>query len=200
MAKGIITMNKVCKKCRLNKPLINFYKNSSTSDNRATRCKDCEREGRILYYNKNKQHLLDLSKQYFHNHKTHYLVIRRKYSAIKRATDINFRLAKNIRRRMLYAIRNNTKYAHSIELLGCNIKELKTYLETKFQPKMTWNNYGYYGWHIDHIIPCSWFDLTDPIEQKQCFHYTNLQPMWAIDNFKKNDTINKNSKFNLPII
>ena len=49
---------------------------------------------------------------------------------------------------------------------------------------MTWDNYG--EWHIDHIKPCCGFDLTDFEQQKKCFHYTNLQPLWAKDNITKN--------------
>jgi hypothetical protein len=48
---------------------------------------------------------------------------------------------------------------------------------------MTWNNHG--KWHIDHIIPCCAFDLADPEQRKRCFHYTNLQPLWAQQNFRK---------------
>jgi len=58
-------------------------------------------------------------------------------------------------------------------------------LETKFLEGMDWDNYGIYGWHIDHIKPCSLFNLENIEEQKKCFHYTNLQPLWAIDNLKK---------------
>lgn len=50
---------------------------------------------------------------------------------------------------------------------------------------MSWDNYGVHGWHIDHRRPVASFDLTDPIQQAQCFHYTNLQPMWAPDNHTK---------------
>jgi len=71
------------------------------------------------------------------------------------------------------------------KLLGCTIEECKTYLESLFKEGMSWNNYGYRGWHIDHIIPCSAFDLTELKEQKKCFHYTNLQPLWAKDNLSK---------------
>ncbi len=73
--------------------------------------------------------------------------------------------------------------------MGCSISYYKDYLESKFQEGMTWKNYGVNGWHIDHIIPCSAFDLTDPEEVKKCFHYTNTQPLWAKDNRKKSNTI-----------
>ena len=52
---------------------------------------------------------------------------------------------------------------------------------------MTWKNHGLKGWHIDHIIPCAAFDLTKEEEQKKCFHYSNLQPLWWIDNLKKSN-------------
>ena len=64
--------------------------------------------------------------------------------------------------------------------------ELKAYLELQFTDGMTWENRG--NWHIDHIRPCASFDLTDPEQQKQCFHYTNLQPLWAADNLAKSDS------------
>jgi hypothetical protein len=50
---------------------------------------------------------------------------------------------------------------------------------------MSWDNYGIAGWHIDHIKPCCTFDLTDLEQQKQCFHYTNLRPLWAKDNLRR---------------
>ncbi len=74
-----------------------------------------------------------------------------------------------------------------MELIGCSSKELESYLETQFTEGMTWDNYGYYGWHIDHIKPCASFDLSDPEQQKLCFHYSNLQPLWAKENIKKSN-------------
>ena len=70
-----------------------------------------------------------------------------------------------------------------MELTGCTLEELKEHLASKFTEGMTFENYG--KWHIDHILPCASFDLLLPEEQPKCFHYTNLQPLWAIDNMKK---------------
>ena len=73
--------------------------------------------------------------------------------------------------------------------MGCTISELKSYLESKFQPEMTWDNWALDGWHIDHIKPLVSFDLTDRNQLLESCHYTNLQPLWATDNLIKSDKI-----------
>ena len=78
------------------------------------------------------------------------------------------------------------KSDHTLALCGCDIKTLIVHIESKFLSGMTWDNYGKYGWHIDHIKPCAAFDLTKPEEQRSCFNYKNLQPLWGVDNHKKN--------------
>lgn len=100
-------------------------------------------------------------------------------------TDINFRLANNLRCRLRSALSGKNKSASTLALLGCSVDHLKKHLEKQFQPGMTWKNKN--DWHIDHIIPCASFDLCDPIQQQQCFHYSNLQPLWAAENLSKND-------------
>ena len=77
------------------------------------------------------------------------------------------------------------KSAKTMDLIGCSIPELRAYLEAQWLPGMSWDNWARDGWHIDHIRPCSSFDLTDPEQQRQCFHFTNLQPLWWQDNLKK---------------
>lgn len=72
-----------------------------------------------------------------------------------------------------------------MELIGCSIEQLLEHLESQFQDGMTWDNYG--EWHIDHIKPCAMFDFTKEEDQRECFHYTNLQPLWAEDNLRKSD-------------
>ena len=81
------------------------------------------------------------------------------------------------------------KKNHAIQLLGCDINFFKKYVAKKFKPGMSWDNWNLYSWHLDHIRPCSSFDLTKEEEQKRCFHYTNLQPLWATENLKKSNKI-----------
>jgi hypothetical protein len=70
-------------------------------------------------------------------------------------------------------------------LIGCSKPELVAHIEAQFQPGMSWENYGRGGWEIDHIIPCGAFDLTEPAQQRACFHFTNLRPLWRIDNLRR---------------
>jgi hypothetical protein len=102
--------------------------------------------------------------------------------------DPSFRILMSLRTRLRSALKAQTvsKNAKTKELLGCDEIFLKNYIESKFQKGMNWNNYGTHGWHIDHIKPCSTFQLSDTQQQKECFHYTNLQPLWAKDNLAKN--------------
>lgn len=110
------------------------------------------------------------------------------YKKNRRDTDIQFKLATNLRSRLCHALKL-TKGGSSIKDLGCSISELKQHLESKFQPNMTWENYGRNGWHIDHIKPLSSFDLTNRKQFLEACHYTNLQPLWAKDNIRKHNHI-----------
>jgi len=112
------------------------------------------------------------------------------YQRNKRKTDPNFRLANNLRGRVRQALNGKSKSKNTLKLLGCSVDFLKKYLENQFQAGMSWDNYGYNGWHIDHILPCASFDLSDPKQQQKCFHYSNLQPLWAKDNISKGAKIN----------
>jgi len=103
------------------------------------------------------------------------------------ANDPAYAITRRLRTRMSHAIHaaQAGKAATSAALLGCTAEFLKVYTESKFLPGMTWNNR--HLWHIDHRVPCAKFDMLDPEQQKQCFHYTNLQPLWAEDNYRKGD-------------
>lgn len=95
------------------------------------------------------------------------------------------RLPRVLRSRFQRAILKSYKFTSVMNLIGCSIAELRTYLELKFLPGMTWDNYG--QWHIDHIKPCASFNLALADEQRECFHFSNLQPLWAIDNIRKSN-------------
>lgn len=100
-------------------------------------------------------------------------------------TNLNYRISWHLRARIRVVLKKNKKIDTTIHLIGCSVGELRKHLESQFQGGMLWENYGRYGWHIDHIRPCASFDLSDPEQQKACFHYTNLQPLWAFDNLSK---------------
>jgi hypothetical protein len=103
----------------------------------------------------------------------------------RRKKDPAFKMLTILRGRILDVLRGHSKSDTTINMLGCTIKEFWIHLEKKFTKGMTRENHG--EWHVDHIIPCASFDLSKPEEQAKCFHYTNLQPLWAIDNLKKGD-------------
>lgn len=109
--------------------------------------------------------------------------LRNKNTKIRRELDLQFRLSINLRNRLRLALIRQSKYGHTLELLGCSIKKFIIYLESQFDDEMSWENYG--KWHIDHIKPCASFDLSKEEEQRKCFHYSNLMPLWAHDNIIK---------------
>ena len=106
----------------------------------------------------------------------------------KYKTDINYNLKVRLRARIQHALKGVAKSKKTLELLGVpHMDFFKTWIECKFKEGMTWENR--HLWHIDHIIPCSSFDLTKPEEQAKCFYYTNLQPLWASENLSKGNRI-----------
>lgn len=81
------------------------------------------------------------------------------------------------------------KCENTKKLIGCDIPTLIAHIESLFTDGMNWSNHGMRGWHIDHILPCASFEMTDPNQQRKCFHYTNLQPLWGVVNIRKGDKI-----------
>jgi hypothetical protein len=139
-------------------------------------------------------------KQYRDNHKKEHKILQKKwYQKHKKErqnknhliekerliNDLNFKLRKYLRTRIYVAIKRNLKSKHTSELLGCSVDDLKKHLESQFKEGMSWDNYCFRGWHIDHIKPCASFDLSKPEEQAKCFHYSNLQPLWWYENLSK---------------
>lgn len=180
-----------CNECR------NTYETPMNQKNNAEKIK--------AYREKNKEKFNEASKNYYHSNpeyfekyrsenKDHYKKWRQdnkdlvnEYRKNKLKSDINFKIKAYLRTRLSTLIKRNktNKVDSTLKLLGCSLKDFKTYLQSKFTLGMSWENYGKFGWHIDHIKPCASFDLTKEEDQRKCFHYTNLQPLWAKDNLKK---------------
>lgn len=168
----------VCKKCNIsNDSLINKNKHDSN---------ELLRQKRKDYLKEYRRKQLITDPEYYKKENIKKREYRRNYIKNRIKIDINFRITKNIRTRIYSAIKGFKKY-NTHKLTGCSINELKKHLEEKFQDNMSWSNYG--KWHIDHIMPCISFNMSNIDEQIKCFHYTNLQPLWAIDNLKKGATI-----------
>lgn len=129
--------------------------------------------------------VLEKRDQYYKKHRKENYAYNCKYSINRYKIDPIFKLKCDIRTRNRMGLNGILKCDKTQKLLGCSFKELKVYLESKFQPGMTWQNHSKTGWHIDHIKPLAAFNLVKESEQKIAFHYTNLQPLWAKENLIK---------------
>ena len=133
-------------------------------------------ENKKEYAKANKEKIKINNTRYRENNKEKLRKYRKEYNY-----TLNYKISKILRSRQwkAFSANNSQKHISTIDLLGCSIEFFKKYLESKFTKGMSWENRGNNGWHIDHIRPCSSFDLSDPEQQKICFHYTNQQPLWA---------------------
>jgi hypothetical protein len=172
-------MKRKCKECSIELPLVDFPKNGKFY---RTLCRPCYQIYNNAQYNPSKK------KNYYINNKE-IIIDNAKFYNRKRRKDPLFRLQNRLRTRIREVIKDGQKGGSAIKDLGCSMEFLKQYLESKFQPGMTWDNWSIKGWHIDHIIPLSKFDLTNREQFLKACHYTNLQPLWAIDNIRKGNNV-----------
>jgi hypothetical protein len=159
--------HKICSNCKQELSFEQFNKLKLGRFNLRSTCKICDSSKDKQYRKNNKEKL-------------------NQYRKNKKSSDPQFKLKQILRMRLLDALKrkNTTKNHSAITLLGCSIEYAQKHLETQFMPEMNWNNHGTY-WEIDHVIPCASFDLIDIEQQKQCFNYTNLQPLTVSENRSK---------------
>jgi len=205
---------KICRTCKKRKLIKNFHIKRSNKDGINNQCKQCKNKYSKILHNQNKNIINQKKKEYYQKHKSKikikhqnyyvknktYLLAKCKEYKIKNREKINNyhcnRRKKDKQYSILHSLRvrlyNATKGRLSDstkKLIGCSLSDLKIHLEKQFKNGMNWENYGRKGWHIDHIKPCTSFDLTDPKQQRECFNYTNLQPLWACENISKGNKI-----------
>lgn len=174
--------------------------------------KDYVKEKMKEWLEKNKEHKKQKDKEYRianWEKKKEYNREWRKKDYQKMKTDpnrfeeyINYKIKSNTGRRIREVLKQE-KSLKTIEYVGCSLDKLRIHFETKFSDGMNWSNYGEsmskaqkHVWHIDHKMPCDAFDLMNPIHQKACFHYKNLQPLWWDENIRKLNTFDID-KFNI---
>lgn len=176
--------------------------------------KELKREYNKKYYEANKERILQQNAQYREANKESIAAQRREYRARmrehiakknqqylpikkqkikeRRKTDENFRISEVIRSKVHKLLRGlPTSYK---DLLGMDLEVFRDWLAFQFEPGMTWDNYG--EWQIDHVLPMSRFDLSNPHNQVICYGWTNLQPLWTKDNRQKSNTIFVHHFFN----
>lgn len=209
---------KKCTKCGKLKNLSEFPKNNRYKSGYNARCKSCCNEinkeyreknktsfsqMRKKYYQKNVSKLREEKRRYYHNNKekkAEYDIQYRKLNKEKikkqkkeweekNKDEPIFKIKRNLRRRVNHLLKNKKKADKTFNLIGCTPNFFKKHIENQFLDGMTWENYG--EWHIDHKIPCYLFDLNDENEQRECFHYKNQRPLWAINNLKRSKNLKR---------
>lgn len=174
---------KPCTKCKIAKSLEYFPKHATRKDGYYNQCKFCVNAINRKYYQKNKETRKAQFKKYYEINRVALVIKNSKQTSFRRKTDLNTRIAANLRRRINHIIKGENKKGSAVKDLGCSINELKIYLEQKFKPGMSWENYG--KWHIDHIKPLSKFNLALREELLKACRYDNLQPLWREENSAK---------------
>lgn len=178
-------MDKVCSKCGKLKNSTCFTKQDACRDGLRPHCKTCVAQYNKQYNKLNQSNILPRKQKWNRRNRAKLRGYLRNYISNQRAQNPYYAIRHRIEVRIAEALKfaSSRKSTKTAELLGCSISDYKKYLESKFLPTMSWTNRQL--WHIDHIKPCSSFDLKDLQQQKICFHFTNTCPIWKSDNLQK---------------
>lgn len=202
-----ITKTKICARCKQEKPInqfrraycvpckkeldylykindpikhkqshTNYYLNNKNKVLKYQKEYNTKNKDKRLKYNKEKaDHVNKYNKEY-NKHNRHKINKQRKE---RKLNDPNYKMDFILRCRLYHALKEQgvKKQTKFIKLIGCTIIFFKQHIEQQFKPEMNWNNHGKI-WEIDHMLPCSSFNLIDEEEQLKCFHYSNMQPLF----------------------
>jgi hypothetical protein len=200
---GVIVCVKRCSTCKILKKVEEFHKRSDTRSGLVSDCKSCRkvkqemrREAKRVYdrlrTREKRDEISAKRKIYRLEHKEEKKQYDQRVSErvnekrrLRYREDRSYRLMTLLRNRIRSALLGRRKAQGSEELLGCSKEYFALYFESLFSLDMTWSHVLSGEIHIDHIVPCAAFDLSDPEQQRRCFHYTNLQPLWGPDNNQK---------------
>src|SRR5882724_7386021 len=178
-------MNKICTRCKEKLNTDDFALRKASKDGLQRECKDGRKIMAVDYYFKNKTSM-DENRRVWQKENLEKARKRdREYRKKKYHRIISHKLKINLRNRINKLLRYGFKNKGTQQYLGCSIYEFENYFQSKFSSKMNWDKFQKGLIHIDHIKPCASFDLTLPDEQLKCFHYTNLQPLWATTKIAK---------------
>ena len=194
------SLKKTCSKCKTEKPLDGFSKNRAQKDGLQNYCKTCHSLATGSYYKRHRDQATISSRVWRNTHKKRSAAITSKWGKAnrktinsrrksRRDTDLNYKIECYVRTRLWVAVQGGLKAGSSIKDCGCPTDTLRERIESLFWPGMTWDNWGPDGWHIDHDIPLSAFDLGNREQFLSANHYTNLSPLWHDDNLSKSDRL-----------
>jgi hypothetical protein len=183
---------KVCEKIRVNKYRLQNVdiikeKKKQYWIKHKDKLNQINKEKSAIYRQNNIEKVRDSAKNWAKNNRDK----QRNYINNRYKNDVKFNLNIKLRRRLFMSLKRAkaSKKNYTIKLLGCDLLFFKSYIESKFTNNMTWEDVLNGKIHIDHIIPCSYFNLEDEKEQEKCFNYSNLQPLWALDNLIKSNKL-----------
>jgi len=182
---------KICSDCKNHKNIDSFPKNKSKYDGISNICKLCTNNRHKTYRLKNKEKESNRRRNRYLKNKTKEIAYDNLYKKRRIKNDSSYKLIRTLRDRHNKAVKNsgNNKNFRTTDMLGCDSEYLKKYIQIQFKIGMSWENYGKV-WHIDHIYPLSKINWLDIYETAKYCHYSNLQPMFAIENIKKGNRIN----------
>lgn len=150
------------------------------------------KEERAEHYQENSVEIREKMKQHYDANPGKKQAINQKYFNKRYNTDMNFKICHTIGTGIRASLHGNKNGIHWEELVGYTLEQLMYHLESKFNDKMSWDNYGTY-WQIDHIVPVNAFNIKSYTDKafKNCWSLENLQPLDSIRNTQKSDTIHE---------